>query len=531
MRKFTKLMLTLALLVVGVGGAKAIKTPGTEFTSVSALSGKTFAVINKTDGKAICNKTGGHDYDLQYLPYADAFKADVNGYLFKIEQISDGEDPSADGKYLIRVVDANGSNYKVSGWAAPYLQTNISGSGVCFFFSLSDKRGMDAKNTAAWDIQYDDENGGFTLKNIYTDKYINDPTQEASSDTPKYFTFCELDELTTTVSINNVSITETLASNPEHFTEITQDQGATLDNFARTELVEGENYNTYTCTEGIQVAFKMYDIDVEGCDFILVNFAEQVAYGWELAFWSKSSQKTTQVGTVSEYKYIFANDAECAIQNNTLPQLTMLRLWSGSTPLVAKVEGIYKHTAIDYNRTYSFDQALDFTDTGLEAYVISAFNPATATLTLSRVYQVPANTGVYLVGKGGDYNIPVIDSADPIATNLLHASSGTVALEPTESSNTNLIFGGSGENRGFHPLSAAGVIGANKAYLQLPTADLPTSGARLSFVFEDEITAIKTLNEVKAIDNAWYTVNGVKLNAKPTQKGIYINNGKKYAVK
>jgi hypothetical protein len=53
----------------------------------------------------------------------------------------------------------------------------------------------------------------------------------------------------------------------------------------------------------------------------------------------------------------------------------------------------------------------------------------------------------------------------------------------------------------------------------------------LSFVFEDEITAIKTLNEVKAIDNAWYTVNGVKLNAKPTQKGIYINNGKKYAVK
>ena len=27
---------------------------------------------------------------------------------------------------------------------------------------------------------------------------------------------------------------------------------------------------------------------------------------------------------------------------------------------------------------------------------------------------------------------------------------------------------------------------------------------------------------------AWYTLEGVRLNGKPTQKGIYIVNGKKY---
>ena len=31
--------------------------------------------------------------------------------------------------------------------------------------------------------------------------------------------------------------------------------------------------------------------------------------------------------------------------------------------------------------------------------------------------------------------------------------------------------------------------------------------------------------------DGWYTLNGVRLNGKPTKKGIYINNGKKVAIK
>jgi len=38
--------------------------------------------------------------------------------------------------------------------------------------------------------------------------------------------------------------------------------------------------------------------------------------------------------------------------------------------------------------------------------------------------------------------------------------------------------------------------------------------------------------EFKAINNdGWYTINGVKLQGAPTEKGIYINNGKKIVVK
>ena len=36
-------------------------------------------------------------------------------------------------------------------------------------------------------------------------------------------------------------------------------------------------------------------------------------------------------------------------------------------------------------------------------------------------------------------------------------------------------------------------------------------------------------NEVK--DDAWYSLDGVRLSGKPTQRGLYINNGCKVAVK
>ena len=51
---------------------------------------------------------------------------------------------------------------------------------------------------------------------------------------------------------------------------------------------------------------------------------------------------------------------------------------------------------------------------------------------------------------------------------------------------------------------------------------------------ENGTTVIKELNmdTMKALSlDGWYTLNGVKLQGAPTEKGIYINNGKKVVVK
>ena len=78
---------------------------------------------------------------------------------------------------------------------------------------------------------------------------------------------------------------------------------------------------------------------------------------------------------------------------------------------------------------------------------------------------------------------------------------------------------------------------ANATYLYPYAAflSLDDPNARI-FVedFENGVTAIKELNvetmKAYAVDG-WYTLNGVKLQSVPTEKGVYINNGKKVVIK
>ena len=73
---------------------------------------------------------------------------------------------------------------------------------------------------------------------------------------------------------------------------------------------------------------------------------------------------------------------------------------------------------------------------------------------------------------------------------------------------------------------------AFRAYIHF--IEVPAEGARV-FIEEPDgsITAINglQLNNNEANAEGWYTVNGMKLDAAPTQKGTYINNGKKVIVK
>ena len=73
-------------------------------------------------------------------------------------------------------------------------------------------------------------------------------------------------------------------------------------------------------------------------------------------------------------------------------------------------------------------------------------------------------------------------------------------------------------------------IAANKCYLSVAA-----SNARaLNIVFDDNnMTAIDSMvNGQSSMDNGdWYDLNGRKLNAKPTTKGVYIQNGKKVVIK
>ena len=44
-------------------------------------------------------------------------------------------------------------------------------------------------------------------------------------------------------------------------------------------------------------------------------------------------------------------------------------------------------------------------------------------------------------------------------------------------------------------------------------------------------TAITSINSDMRNDNAWYGINGIRYESRPTVKGVYIHNGQKVVIK
>ena len=105
----------------------------------------------------------------------------------------------------------------------------------------------------------------------------------------------------------------------------------------------------------------------------------------------------------------------------------------------------------------------------------------------------------------------------------------------TAADNSILLLGG--KNKLYYPTTDAG-IGSCRAYFKIGDgAQLARSLTSFSIDFGegDNATGIISIdNGQLIIDNsmdAWYSLDGRKLDGQPTQNGIYINNGKKVVIK
>ena len=97
----------------------------------------------------------------------------------------------------------------------------------------------------------------------------------------------------------------------------------------------------------------------------------------------------------------------------------------------------------------------------------------------------------------------------------------------------NNVFYLGDENQLYYPTGEV-TINACKAYFLLNNGLTVTdiAHARMFTGGEDEITAVLELkHHVDTTNNKWYTLDGRKLDTKPTKKGVYILNGKKVVVK
>jgi len=110
---------------------------------------------------------------------------------------------------------------------------------------------------------------------------------------------------------------------------------------------------------------------------------------------------------------------------------------------------------------------------------------------------------------------------------------GTYAPLSYSSEDKSILFLGAG-NTLYYPMSGA-KIGAQRAYFKLNGVDAGVREFRLNFGDGDEETGISSLTPDPSPkgegSDYWYTIDGVRLSGKPTKAGLYINGGRKVAIK
>lgn len=181
---------------------KTVLEPDQKYTSLNGLVGKSFAIINEAEGKALF---GSNNQNLGYEDYQTAFDDSNSGFLFKLVN------STVSNKYMLRLMTPDGAEYNI--WGKPgYLNTQPTTGGCCFILGIkgqngdkSSMNGEDIQDGAVWDIEYVADKG-FSLKNVGTGKYLKDATP-AKYDEPTYFQFCTLKKKSTT-GISTVKMTK-----------------------------------------------------------------------------------------------------------------------------------------------------------------------------------------------------------------------------------------------------------------------------------------------------------------------------------
>ncbi len=186
--------------------------------------------------------------------------------------------------------------------------------------------------------------------------------------------------------------------------------------------------------------------------------------------------------------------------------------------------------------TYCSDEGLDFSGTGAKVYKAKVTG-SSVKLTEITGGIVPANTGVMVykdVAATENLSVPVTLTDATVTDNELVGITEETTVPWTADGKYNYILQKQtgDETPKFYKATGKKLV-ANRAYLST-TYDV-ASGRGLDIVFEDEeeegdVTGVSSVAKPQATNKHCYDLQGRQV-MQPTQKGLYIVNGKKYVVK
>ena len=194
-------------------------------------------------------------------------------------------------------------------------------------------------------------------------------------------------------------------------------------------------------------------------------------------------------------------------------------------------EGYELKIAAGEYATYYKDEALYVEDEDAKLYTITTVGNETATATELTV--AAANTPLLVKNNAAEAKTILLiptTNATPDDVTPYEGFKGTLeATQIAASTATQNNYALNGKE--FVWVKDAIAVGANRAWLEIPATT--TNSRALTIVFDD-VTGMSEELRVKSEEFAtaqWYDLNGRKLQAAPTKKGVYILNGKKVVVK
>lgn len=185
--------------------------------------------------------------------------------------------------------------------------------------------------------------------------------------------------------------------------------------------------------------------------------------------------------------------------------------------------------------TYYTDKDVLIYDADCELMTVTGINANEAVVTPLKV--VAANTPMLVYNSGADKEVWMVPAEEtveePAADEVTVAPQFKGTLTEKTFTEADMAakdyFACNGAS--FAWVRGAGTIGANKCWLEFEK-DAMLSTPSLAIVYGNGgTTGINTANGKMETEGQYYDLNGRKLNAAPTQKGVYIINGKKAVIK
>ena len=195
-----------------------------------------------------------------------------------------------------------------------------------------------------------------------------------------------------------------------------------------------------------------------------------------------------------------------------------------ATETTAQTESVTV-TSVGY-ATFSSGNHLDFTSAvKIKAYTAKISG---SYVNFTRIYQVPAGTGVLLWASGGaTEDIPVIASANPVDNDFKVAQYDMNKAELNDEGQAYVLGNHKDYGIGFYQPAEGFVLPKGKCYLQIVKGN---SAKFIGFHFEGEATGIAGLESANdKLQGTIYNLAGQRVTT--PAHGLYIVNGKKVFIK